>query len=326
MTGLTVLAALLILEPQSPDATEPVTIRLTAYPKKGAGELRYEGKALFPDGIALRGTLYKLEERLKEGILAVEPTEISNDTQGVEGKRVGYTFTVRDPGLYRLVVEYREDLQEPDLLAAFKKSTPGKWTFDHAVWGDDFVLPLGGKLRDFDQHVETALSLVRRFARATASNVTWKDQYPGLDKELTGVLKKFDQSGLDRAYPAAALELRSTLRNLKGNAEAILFDDEGKCRGSIDYRTKKPTKTIHSEDFTFDAVIRDVEKAGKAVGREFLLWILKDVRRSGARTALSDAIRSEARRPGVAPYVEALEGFKDADAIEKLIRDGACPK
>lgn len=322
MTPLTVLAAILISSGQTPDATEPVTVRLASFPKRGGGELRFDGRAQFPDGIALKGTLYRLEERLKDGAFAAEPTEISSDVPAVEGKRVAFTFTVKDAGLYRLTVEYREDLQEPDLLASFKKSAPGKWSSDHAVWGDDFVAPLGPKLRDFDQHVETSLSLIRRFASATQSGKTWKEQYAGLDKELTGVLKKLDQAGLDRFYPAAALELRCTLRNLKGNAEAVLFDDDGKCRGSIDYRTQKATKTIHSEDFTFDVVIRDVEGAGRAVGREYLLWTLKDFRRAGSRTALTDAVRSEARRPGLAPYVEALEGFRDPDGAEKSLREG----
>ena len=321
MSIVTALATILIAAAQSPEA-EPVAIRLAAFPKRGAGELRYDGKALFPDGIALKGTLHRLEERLKDGMLAAEPTELSRDVPVVEGKRVAFTFTVKDPGVYRLVVEYREDLQEPDLLASFKKSAPGKWSFDHAVWGDEFVVPLGPKLRDFDQHVEAALSLIRRFSAATESSNTWKDQHPGLDKELTGALKKLDQANFDRFYPAAALELRSTLRNLKGNAEAILFDAEGKCKGSIDYRTQKPTKTIHSEDFTFDAVVKDVEAAGRSVGREFLLWAVKDFRRSGARTLLTDAVRSEGRRPGLAPYIEALDGFKDPAAAEKAIREG----
>lgn len=322
MTLSIALATLLISTAQTPEATEPVTMRVAAAPRRGAGELRYDGKALFPDGIALKGTLYRLEERLKDGVLVPEPTEISSETPSVESKRVGFTFTIKDPGVYRLLVEYREDLQEPDLLAAYKKSVPGKWSFDHAVWGDEFVVPLGAKLRDFDQHVETALSLIRRFSAATETGQTWKDQYPGLDKELTVALKKFDQAGLDRFYPAASLELRSTLRNLKGNAEAILFDPEGKCRGSIDYRTQKPTKTIHSEDFTFGAVTKDVEAAARAVGREYLLWAIKDFRRSGAKPSLSDV----ARRPGLAPYVEALEGFKEPEAAEKMIRDGSCPK
>jgi len=324
MSTLAAIAVLLLA--QDPPA-ELVTVRLASVPKRGPGEARFEGKAQFPDGTALKAVLFRVEERLKDGILTAEVMdEIGSEVPTVEGRRIAFAFAVKDPGSYRLVVEYRENLQEPDVLAAVKKSAPGKWTFDPCVWGDEFAAGLAPRLRDFDHQAEAGISLIRRFDAATASSQTWKDQYPGLDKELAGYLKKLDQAALERLFPAAALELRATMRNLKGNAEAILFGDDGKCRGSIDYRTQKPTKTIHSEDFGFDTLIKDVEAAKRAVGREFLLWIIKDFRRGGARTALTDAIRSEAQRPGVAPYVEVLEGFKDLEMTEKRIRGEAAAR
>jgi len=319
MMSITVVASLLVAVQAQAD---PVSLKLVASPKRGGGELRFEGKVPFPDGIALKGILYRADERLIEGRITVEPTEITNDVQTVEGKKIAFAMTVKDPGVYRMVVEYREDLQEPDVLSGFKKSTPGKWTFDFPVWGDDYVAPLGGKLHDFDQQVDLAVSLIKRFAAATTTDQAWKDLYPGLDKELAGYIKKLDQSSLDKFYPAAFGELRLTMRNLKGNAESIEFGQDGTCKGSIDYRTKKPTKTIHSEDFSFDTLLKDLAAAKHAGGREFVLWILKDFRRAGPRSSLSDVLRSEAKRPSVAPYVEGLEGFKDADASEKSVREG----
>ena len=55
-------------------------------------------------------------------------------------------------------------------------------------------------------------------------------------------------------------------------------------------------------------------------GGEYLLWIIKDFRRAGARTGLTEALRSEHRRPGLSGLVEALESFKDVDATEKQVR------
>ena len=228
---------------------EPVSVRLVSSPKKGPGDLRFEGKALFPDGIVLKGTLFRLEERFTEGRLSLEPMELGNDVATVEGKRISLTLAVKDTGLYRLVVELREDLQEPDLLASIKKSPVGKWSFVQAIWGDDFVNLPGPKLREFEQQTDLAVGLTRRFVAATASEKMWKELYPNLDKELAGYLKKLDQTCLEKFYPASVVELRGTMRNLKGNAEAVLFADDGTCKGSIDYRTQKPTKTIHSQDF-----------------------------------------------------------------------------
>ena len=53
------------------------------------------------------------------------------------------------------------------------------------------------------------------------------------------------------------------------------FGEDGTSKGSIDYRTKKPTKTIHSEDFTFDTVMKDVEASKRAAGGEY--WLTVDL-------------------------------------------------
>jgi hypothetical protein len=280
---MSMLLAIAVLDLAQDPPAELVTVRLTSVPKRGPGEVRFDGKAQFPDGVALQARLFRVEERLKDGILASEVIdEIGNDVPSVESRRIAFALAVKDPGTYRLVVEYRENLQEPDVLAAVKKADPGKWTFDPFVWNDEFVAALGPKLREFDHQADAAMSLIRRFEGATASSQAWKDQYPGLDKELSGYLKKFDQAALERFFPAAALELRGTMRNLKGNAEAILFGDDGKCRGSIDYRTQKHTKTIHSEDFAFDTLMKDVEAAKRAVGREpGRPWRMQSGRRPG---------------------------------------------
>ena len=119
MMCLAAIAALLLSAPQQAAAApEPVTIRLVSAPKRGGGELRFEAKAQFPDGIILKGTLYRLEERLVDGRLVAELTEIGGDTATVEGKRATFVQEVKDTGLYRLVVELKESLQDPDLLAS----------------------------------------------------------------------------------------------------------------------------------------------------------------------------------------------------------------
>ena len=313
------IAALALVASQTP-SPEPVTLRVVSAPKRGAGDLKFEGKAVFADGIVLKGTLYKTEERFVEGGLAPEPSEIAAEAATVESRRVAFTFPVKDPGVYRLVVELREDLQEPDLVKSITSTLPGKWTFDQSVWADDFTVPLGSKLRDFDVQVEASVALIRRFVQASASVQAWKEHYPLLDKELGTFLKKFDQTVLERIFPAAVLELRCTMRNLKGNAEAMVFAEDGSCKGSIDYRTQKPTKTIHSQDFTFEAILKDVEASRAVAGREFMLWLIKDARRSGVRPELTSLLRAEAKHPGVSSHIEALDGFKDLDGVERQIR------
>jgi hypothetical protein len=317
--SIVLIAALALAASQAP-SPEPVTLKLVSAPKRGAGDLKIEGKAVFADGIVLKGMLYRGQERLAEGGLAQETLEIASEAATVEGRRVAFTFPVKDPGLYRLVVELREDLQEPDLVKTITNTLPGKWTFEYPVWSDDFTVQMGGKLRDFDLQVEMCVSLIRRFQQASASGPVWKETYPSLDKELAAFLKKFDQTVLERLFPAAVLELRCTMRNLKGNAEAMVFAEDGSCKGSIDYRTQKPTKTIHSEDFTFETILKDVDATRTAVGREFVLWLIKDARRAGARPELTSLLRAEAKHPGVSPHIEGLDGFRDLDGVERQIR------
>jgi hypothetical protein len=327
MTMLTAIATLLLAAQDKPaPAPEPITIKLSSAPKRGGGELKYEVKTLYPDGIVLRGTLFQLEEHLVEGRPVLEATEIGSDAATVEGKRASFVYEIKGAGLYRTLVEFQESQQDPDLLATLKRPIGGKATCENAVWGDEFVGTLGPKLRDFDQQVGLAVELVRKFAAATTSQKVWKENYQQLDKEAVSYLKKLDQSGLDKVYPAAFNELRLSMRNAKGNAEAMEFGEDGACRGSINYQTKKPTKTIHSEDFSFEVILRDVEATKRQVANEFLLWIIKDFRRAGARTGLAEALRSEHRRPGLGALVDALETFRDVEVVERQLRGGSADK
>src|SRR5437773_10000911 len=101
MTHLAALVALLVAAPQeAATPAEPVSLRLVASPKRGAGDLRFEGKALFPDGIVLKATLFRSEGRFVVGRLVPELAEVGNDSATVEAKRLSFTIPSKDSGLY----------------------------------------------------------------------------------------------------------------------------------------------------------------------------------------------------------------------------------
>src|SRR3954469_12759973 len=99
MSTLIALAALLVVAQTPPPSAEAVALRLVSFPKKGGGELKYEGKAVFPDGIALKGTLFRSEERLRDGCLAPELTEVASDVATVESRRIAFALPVNEPGV-----------------------------------------------------------------------------------------------------------------------------------------------------------------------------------------------------------------------------------
>jgi hypothetical protein len=67
-----------------------------------------------------------------------------------------------------------------------------------------------------------------------------------------------------------------------------------------------------------------VEETGPCAGREFSLWILKDLRRTAGqmRPEIQDAIKAQKSHPGVELYADRLAKatISDLDALEAEIR------
>ena len=311
--------------PLSPQEDSAVSLRLKSPPTKEQPLLRFEGKTTLPNDAVLKGSLYRLEERAAGGRLSAEPAEAGRAVAQVAEKKVSFQFPADRPGLYRLTVELSEDRQDPALLPALRKLPVTKWTFEAEGWGDAWIAQLGGRLADIDRFGQEAITLIEEFGQAAVSKDVWTDRRPKLEKEAEKFLKKIEEAQAAQVYTASFKESRDTVRNMKGNAALFQFGDDGKCRGPFNYMTKKPAQTIHQEDFTFERIKKYLEEAGTVAGREYCLWLVKDIRRVGERrAAIVDALKVQKHHAGVGDHAARLEAatLSDLDDLERDLRGG----
>jgi hypothetical protein len=253
-----------------------------------------------------------------------DPVDAGRQVAAVAERKLAFQFSVDRPGRYRRLVELAEDRQDPVLLPAIRKFPITKWTFDVAAWGDDWILQLGPKLGEIDRFARDAIALVEDYAQAAASKESWSERRPKLEKEADKLVAKFDETKAHHFFAAASREIRESVRNLKGNFALLQYGEDGKCKGPINYMTKKAGQTIHQEDFTFARVKKDIEEATTLAGREFCLWLVHDVKRAGERRpAVVDALRLEKRRSGVADLAPSIESANasDLEGVERQIRN-----
>jgi len=303
------------------DEPTRLTLDLVAKPKKGSPTLRVKGKANLPDGTVLRAVLSRLEERWLGSRLLPEPLEGERRRALVEGKAVAFQFAAEEPGRYRVRVELRDDDQEPGVLPALKSVHTRKWEVEFVAWEDDYAAALGRRLAEVDDLVEEALKILDGFSSATASRETWESRKSALDKSAEELLKKAERAGARAALGASVTEILLAVRNLKGNASFFQFGEDGKFAGAVDYRTKKPAKTARREDWSFQALRKDLQGVREVSGREFSAAVVAEARRSGKVDALGSALRDHAAHAGVAPFAERLRRLPEgADALEREVR------
>ncbi len=62
-------------------------------------------------------------------------------------------------------------------------------------------------------------------------------------------------------------------------------------------------------------------EASEAAGREFALWVIKDIRRAGkVSETLIRAIKNHADHPGLSLYTNRLQQGEHLEELENLIR------
>lgn len=69
---------------------------------------------------------------------------------------------------------------------------------------------------------------------------------------------------------------------------------------------------------------RYVEQSVPLAGREFALWVIKDLRRAGTGGGRTEALNARASHPGLEAFVERLAKARpeDLETLEKEIRGG----
>jgi hypothetical protein len=281
------------------------------------------------DGTQVKINLHRLEEAwLAGGRLEHVYSGAGGGLAVVNDQKFAFQAGIPGPGKYLVQVEYLDDLQRQEISEALKKKLPQKhWNFEFLCWGDDLAPELGPGLKELTELAGTALEMVRRFEEACKTQETWLAAGKELSKDNAKLLPKIDASPLKKFYPAGMSQLLYTIRSLAATAPYFHFE-EGKFAGGRSYHADNQIiKTHRDETFNWENLKRYTQEAIALAGREFCLWAVKDMRRTGGalRPEFVSVLQDKKKdNLGIAPYAERLEkaGLAEIDALEAEIRGG----
>jgi len=313
------MAILLALFLGSAFAQEEVTLTCSSPAfKTRKPKLILKGGCPLPDGTVLKVTIQRMVESCSAGRMVEGPQESGGGLTEVQEKKFSFESVIVGPGRYLAMVSLSDEFQRKDLLPEIMRKAPQQrqWPFEFSAWGDDLAQQLYPKLVDLAALVAEAREKVQRFEKTAES--------PQLLKENGKLLEKIENSALVKTiFPAGQYTLQETIRSLQGSAPYFAFE-EGKFVGVKSPYPDGPTKTFRNELFTFAAIHRYLEEVIPIAGREFSLWVVKDLRRTGGvmSAELLETLQSQKAAPGVAPYAERMEkaAAADLDALERDIR------
>jgi hypothetical protein len=319
-------------------ASEELPLSLTCKPpsfKTKKPTLLLNGSCPLADGIVLKMNLSRVIESLAGGELQQTYEGAGGGTVEIESKKFSYDTTIDGPAKFLATIALPVDMQDKQHAAEVKKRTANKqtWQFEFLVWGDDLVGQIGPKLTELQSVIAETRDLLKKFEAACASEQSWLAQSKELVAEANKLRSKLEKHELKAYYPAAVTNMYYTVRNIITNAPYYTFSD-GKFTGAKDYHAdSKKVSTYRNEDFSWDNLKRYVEESAPCAGREFCLWIVKDLRRTAGqmRPEIQEAVKQQQKAAGVDFFADRLQKatISDLDALEAEIRGkkaGAPPK
>lgn len=288
--------------------------------------LSLQGACPLPDGVVVKVNLSRAAESVVGGELQPVYVGAGSGTSEIEGKRFGYDTVVDGPGKYNAQILLLDDMQDQLVAAEVKRKAGARraWHFELLVWGDELIHQLPPKLAELHALIAETRELFKRFETACQSEQRWTAESKPLVAEGTKLQAKLDKHELKAFYPAAVNNLYYTLRNVVNNAPYYTFED-GTFTGAKDYHADgTKVKTYRGEEFNWDNLKRYVEESLTVGGREFCLWVVKDLRRTAGqlRPELVEAVKSQRTAAGVEVWQDRLQKatFSDLDALEAEIR------
>lgn len=290
------------------------------------------GSCPLPDGVILKINLSRVIENLQGGQLIQTFIGSGSGTEGIESKKFSYDTPIDGPGKFLVTVALPIDMQDRQHYEEVKKKTSAKhtWQFEFLVWGDELVSQLGPKLTELQTLIGETRELLKKFEQACQNEQVWMAQNKALVAEANKLRAKLEGHELKGFYPAAVNNLFYTVRNVITNAPYYTFSD-GKFTGAKDYHAdSKKVSTYRNEDFNWENLKRYVEESLPCSGREFSLWIVKDLRRTGGvmRPDIQEAVKQQTKAAGVDVFAERLQKatISDLDPLEAEIRGAGAKK
>jgi hypothetical protein len=327
---LAALAAVCCWGSAGAEQSDELAVNLTCKPpsfKVKKPLLVLNGSCPLPDGILLSVNLSRSVESLVNGAtLEQSMLGAGGGTAEIESKKFTYDQSIDGPAKYLATVNLSVEMQDKQHVSEVKKRASKKesWQFEFLVWGDELVTQIGPKLLELQLLIGETRDLVKKFETACLNEQTWIASSKPLVEEARKLRMKLETHELRAFYPAAVNNMQRTIQNIQTNAPYYTFQD-GKFSGAKDYHAdSKKVSTFRNEDFTWDNLKRYIEESMSCSGREFCLWIVKDLRRTAGqmRPEILEALKQQKATPGVDVFVDRLQKatISDLDPLEVEIR------
>lgn len=320
-------AAVSILWGAASGFQDRLEIRSVTSSDPAAGRIRIEWKASFlPDGTTLTVQFARLEERFRQGVLESQEIPAGSGLAHAKGGILTWGGWIPGSGSFRATLTLLADLQGGKALQALKEAgveMPRKWTSSFDFVGEDLAGRLDPALREIDALTAKATALLHRGAEASASRQTWRSNVAALEEESRRLMEEVGQSAAGRLFTAAAARLMAGTDVIFAATRCIRFSPDGKLQGFIIFENPQdPILKFEGEPFGWETHRKKVEDIRDTAGREFALWALRDLRRTGGRPSppLAAALRAQASHPGLSPFVEKLLQGNPPPDLEETIR------
>lgn len=278
--------------------------------------LVFKGQCNLPDYATLELRLLRLTETASEDEIhsVLFPVDIAT-CKPKEGK-FEYEFVPGTPGRYYVKLQL--------LAPVYPDGKKREWGFEFLAWDDAFIGKVAPMLTKVQALISETKDLIEKLELASVNERDWSSSSKTLFLEGLRLKSKLRDSELKPYYPAAMKELYYTIRDVVDNESNYAFAN-GKFEGPRKAHAERQNiKTHRNEEFTWPNLKRSCDSAVDHAGREFCLWILRDVSRTDRkiRPEVQALIAAYKDVPGVEHWQERLQKItaEKMGTLEALIR------
>jgi hypothetical protein len=306
MKALSAFAALLLAGAHPPQ--EQATLTVASGPSAD-GKIKLEGTVPVPDGSNIRLTLLGTSEAATAGRTGIALSNQGNVApamvQAAQQKKVSFELSLKNHGYLRANLMHQ--------------GGAGRWTVGIPAWDDTMIPKVVAAFPEAQALVKEGRALVEKVKGATGSKSAWDGKKAALLEELGKYIEKAQGEPLKGPYPATIGAGLAVVNYIQGTSADYKWEG-GKFLVKNVYGE---VKDFEGKPYSFATYLKYMDEAEAMAGREFALWIAKDVRRGGDPKKLALEVQKLAKQPAVAPFAPKLAGLtrENAEKVELEIRN-----
>ncbi len=281
----------------------------------------FRAKSMLPDGVQFKIRPYSFEETWDAGRIVSVSQEGQSNIVPLKDGRFEFMWESSGPRLLRLAVGAPDDDQDVEVMKTLNvKAADRAWTFEYLGWDESLLPLLGPQLVEVGDLTRELHDLIARVETSCASEAQFLAQKDALIRDAQRLQTRTNNFATTSVYPAALRQISYTARDLATSIPDFKWL-EGKYQGPSSYYTEdKKKRTFRQDPFEFAALRKYLDEAEVIAGREFGLWIVKDLRRIGLQDAHRALVTSMAKRPGVSGFEERLLAAAPDPRLEENLR------